>query len=475
MPLSVLANRHAAARTATRRQANPGTALAASLLGFFVITLDASVVNVALPAMRAGLGGGITGLQWVVDGYVLAFAALLLSAGSFSDRVGARRAFAVGLTVFVAASAACGLAPSLPALVVARLVQGAGAAMMMPSSLALIREAYTDAAQRGRALALWSVGGALAAAAGPVTGGALSLVSWRMIFFVNLPVGAIALLLLARVAGSPRREAPFDWTGQAAAVIAMGALTYGVIEAGSTGWRSPEVVIAFAVTAAAAADFARSQRRGKHPMLPLDLVRTRVMAVSAGTGFAFLGGFQGMVFVYSLYLQQERGMSAFASGLTFVPMTVLSGFTGVPAARLAERFGPRVPIIGGMFFMGVGLLALAAAPATTPMWALALLMLPVGLSGPMAIPVTTAVLLDNVPPHRSGIASGVFNTSRQVGAALAVAVFGGLLASHRDLLPGLRESLAIAAGVALVATAANLLLPHAPTGRPPNPRKEAPS
>jgi MFS family permease len=180
-----------------------------------------------------------------------------------------------------------------------------------------------------------------------------------------------------------------------------------------------------------------------------------------------------MVFVYSLYLQQERDLSAFASGLTFVPMTVLSGIIGVPAARLAERMGPRVPIVGGMFFMGVGLLALAAVPSTTPVWVLALLMLPVGVTGPMAIPVTTAVLLDSVPAHRSGIASGVFNTSRQVGAALAVAVFGGLLASHHNLLPGLRESLAIAAVIALAAAGANLLLPPGRSVRPPHSCKEA--
>jgi DHA2 family methylenomycin A resistance protein-like MFS transporter len=168
-----------------------------ALLGFFVITLDALVVSVALPAISRELGGGITGLQWIIDGYTLMFAALLLFAGGHSDRIGGRRAFGIGLALFVAASAACALAPTIGVLVAARLAQGAGAAVMTPPSLALIREAYQDPAARARAIGIWALGGALASAVGPLVGGSLSLLSWRLIFFVNLPVGLVALLLLA--------------------------------------------------------------------------------------------------------------------------------------------------------------------------------------------------------------------------------------------------------------------------------------
>ena len=210
--------------------------LAVALLGFFVITLDAVVVNVALPSIHGDLGGGMTGLQWVLDGYTLLFAALLLSAGSLSDRFGARQAFGAGLALFVVASAACGLAPSVEWLIAARLVQGAAAAVMMPSSMALIGQAYPDPVQRARAVALWAMGGAAASSSGPVLGGLLTLVSWRTIFFVNVPVGVVALVLLTRVAGSPQRRAPFDWTGQAMAVLAIGGLTYGAIEAGAAGF-----------------------------------------------------------------------------------------------------------------------------------------------------------------------------------------------------------------------------------------------
>jgi len=431
-------------------------ALGAAVLGFFVITLDASVVNVVLPEIRGDLGGGMSGLQWVIDGYTLMFAALLLSAGSLSDRVGARRAFGIGMALFIATSAVCGLAPNLPVLVGARLVQGVGAALMTPSSLALIRQAYPDSAKRARAIALWTIGGSVAAAAGPVAGGALSLLSWRAIFAINLPVGVAALVLLAGVTHSPRRAAPFDWLGQLAAVLAMGALIYGVIEAGSDGFATAPAIGALVLAVIAAGVFVLAEAYGRHPMVPLEVFRSRTVVISAWTGFAFLGGFIGTVFVFSLYLQQQRGLSAFATGLVFLPMTFLSAFVSAPSARLAERFGARVPIVGGMLLMSVGLAVLAAIPGSTPVWVLAVVMIPVGITGPLAMPSTTAQLLDSVPAHQSGVASGVFNASRQIGGALAVAVFGVLLADHANFLSGMRASLMIAAIVALIAAAANL-------------------
>jgi DHA2 family methylenomycin A resistance protein-like MFS transporter len=432
-------------------------AFGAAVLGFFVITLDASVVNVVLPAIRDDLGGGMSGLQWVIDGYTLMFAALLLSAGSLSDRVGARRAFGTGMVLFIAASVACGLAPNLPVLIAARLVQGVGAALMTPSSLALIREAYPDSARRARAIALWTIGGSVAAAAGPVAGGALNLLSWRAIFAINLPIGVAALVLLAGVTRSPRRPTPFDWTGQLAAVLAMGGLIYGVIEAGTEGFATPRVIGALTLAVLATAVFVIAQAYGRHPMVPLEVLRSRTVVISAWTGFAFLGGFIGMVFVFSLYLQQRRGLSAFETGLTFLPMTLLSAFVSMASARLAERFGPRVPIVGGMVGMGVGLAVLAALPVSTPVWLLAVVMIPVGITGPLAMPPTTARLLDSVPTDRSGVAGGVFNASRQIGGALAVAVFGVLLADHAHFLSGMRTSLTIAAVVAVTAAVANLL------------------
>ncbi|MCE3555695.1 MFS transporter [Pseudonocardia sp. RS11V-5] len=448
----------------------PAAALAAALLGFFVITLDAVIVNVALPSIRADLGGGVSGLQWVVDGYTLVFAALLLSAGSLSDRIGAGRAFGLGLVVFVLASTACGLAPSLGALVVSRLVQGSAAAVMMPSAMALLREAFPEPGPRARALAIWAMGGAVASSAGPVLGGLLDAVDWRLIFLVNLPAGAVALVLLARTPRSPRRPAAFDRLGQLSVVLAMGGLTYGAIEAGAVGFAAPQVSVAFAVAVAAAAVFVVVQRRGAHPMVPAELFRSHPVVLSVLIGFAFMIGYYGLPFVFSLYLQQARGLSSLATGVVFLPM-MLIGLVLTPfTARLGERFGRPVLIGTGLAAMAAGSLALALMPATAPPWALGLLLILVGIGGPLVMPPTMAVLLDHTPPHRAGTAGGVFNTSRQLGGALAVAVFGGLLADPDTLVAGVRTSLLITAGIAAVTAAGARLLRSRPI--PSTPVKE---
>jgi DHA2 family methylenomycin A resistance protein-like MFS transporter len=397
-------------------------ALGAAVLGFFIITLDAVIVNVALPAMR-------------------------------TDRVGARRAFGVGLVLFAAASAACGLAPNLAALVGARFVQGTAAAMMMPSSMALIGQAYPDKIQRARAIAIWALGGSVASSCGPVLGGLLTLASWRWIFLVNVPVVALALLLLSRTARSPRRTVPFDWTGQVTAVIAMGGLTYGAIEAGSAGFSSPPVLAAFAVAVLASAAFLAAQARGVHPMVPLDLFRSRPVDVSIGVGVAFVVGYYGLPFVMSLYLQQLRGLSALGTGLVFLPMMLVGLILTPFSARLAERLGARRLVSAGLLSMTSGLAALGLVAPTAPVWVMAALMGVVGLAGPLVMPPVTAVLLNAVPAQRAGTASGVFNASRQTGGALAVAVVGALLAAPAGFVHGLRLSLLIAAAVALAAAA----------------------
>ncbi|MER5180984.1 MFS transporter [Streptomyces sp. NPDC002896] len=434
------------------------SALAAVLLGFFTIMVDAMIVNVALPAIGRGFDSGMAGLQWVVDGYTLAFAAFLLSAGAVSDRIGARQAFAVGLGLFLAASAVCAMAPNLGVLVAARLVQGAGAAVAVPSSLALLRETFPDPAARAKAIALWGVGGSVGAAAGPVAGGLLTLIDWRMIFFVNLPVGAVALALLKRAQPSPRQEMPFDWTGQVAAVASMGALTYAVIEAGADGFGTARVLIGFALAIVAAGVYLVAQARGRHPMTPLPLLRSRTMSLSVAIGFALNVGFYGMIFLLGLYLQQVHGLSALATGVAFLPMTVLTSFMAPVAARLATRFGARMPVITGQCLMAAGLLAMVALPAGVPVWLSVVLMVPVGAGGAMAVTALTALLLENVPAKRAGVASGVLNAARQLGGALAVAVFGALVADRAGFVSGLHTSLLIAAATVAVSVVATVLL-----------------
>lgn len=423
-----------------RRRTSPGLTLTAAMLGFALITLDASVVNVALPAIGDSLGGGMSGLQWVVDAYTLAFAALMLSTGAFSDRIGATRAYAIGITVFTAASVACGLAPSLPVLIGARVVQGVAAAVVLPASLSLVRQAYADAARRARAVAMWAAGGSVAVALGPVAGGALTTAwDWSGIFFINLPLGAVALVLLLRAPRSERRPAPLDVPGQLLAVLTLTAVTFAVIEGGTAG------LLALGVAVAAGAVFLRTEARQAHPVVPLGLFRDRTVAITVAAGAACSVAFYGLVFVFSLFFQEVQGRSALWAGLMFLPMTGLIAVTNLFAGKLAARVGPRVPMLAGQSLAVLGLLALLFADASTPAVGLAFLMVPLALGCALTIPPLTAAMMEAVPADRAGLAAGVLNSARQVAGGLGIAAFGGLVAG--DFVPGTRISLLIAAGL----------------------------
>ena len=439
----------------------PRASLAVAMLGFFVVALDAQIVNVALPHIRAELGGGLSGLQWIVTGYTLMFSALQLFGGTLSDRIGARRAYGIGMTVFVVASAVCAAAPSLTVLIAGRVLQGIGAAMITPTSLALIREAFLDAVQRGRAITYWALGGSVAAAAGPVLGGVLTQFGWRWIFLVNLPVGIVALVVLPRVAPSARRVAPFDWAGQIAAIAALGGLTFGIIEGGSVGYAAPEVLAAFVVTIIGAVIFLIAQARGRHPMMPLDLFRSGTVSTGLGIAFVTMAAFYGVVFVQSLYFQEQRGATALVTGLLFLPMTGLVAVFNPFVARAMERLGKIVTTIGGMVLMALGLIALACLPADTPILVAALLMVPVGLGGSFTVPPVTALILDQVPAARAGTASGVLNTARQMGGSLGIAIFGAVLAVQPTFQTGLRTDYAVTGAVLLVLAVAALRLRRA--------------
>jgi DHA2 family methylenomycin A resistance protein-like MFS transporter len=419
----------------------PNTAaLAAAMFGFAVVTLDAQVTNVALPAIHRELGGGLSGLQWVVTGYTLMFSVLLLFGGTIADRIGSRRAYRNGLLLFVAASVACGLAPSLGFLIVAHMAQGVGAALVTPTSLSLIREAYDDAEDRARAIGLWAVGGSIAAAAGPIVGGALAQINWRLIFFLNLPVGLAALAVLTRVANSPRRPARFDWLGQVSAVVGLAALTYGFIEGGSKGFGSAQIVAAFILALFAFVLFLLAESRGRHPMLPLALFQSRTVTVSLSVALITMAGFYGTVFLQSLYFQQQRGYSALATGLLFLPMTGLVALTSSFVARVVHRFGYLVPIVGGQLGMIAGLVGLALLPVDAPVLDVAGLMILVGIGGAFTVPAIASLILESAPGELAGTASGVLNTFRQMGGSLGVAVFGAIVAASGAFASGLRTS-----------------------------------
>jgi MFS transporter, DHA2 family, methylenomycin A resistance protein len=419
------------------------TTLAAALLGFFMISLDATAVNVALPAIGRTLGGTTAGLQWAVDGYTLPFAALLISAGAVSDRAGAKRVFGSGLVLFVAASVACGLAPHLAVLIGARVVQGGAAAVMLPASLALVRQAFACPARRARAIAVWSSGAATAIAAGPVIGGALTwAVDWRVIFFVNLPVGLVALALLTRTARSRRRPAPLDVPGQLTAVVTLAALAFGVIEGGASGFGRPVVVGSLALAAAGFAAFGFAEATAANPMVPLRMLRSGVVAVCVGIGFSINAAFYGIAFVLSLYFQRVLGEPAITAGLMFLPMTALLTAANLASAPVAARFGHHAPVRAGISVSALAMLTLAFAHGRLLM---ALDLIPVGTGLGFALPSLTFALLEAIPADQAGLAGGLLNAGRQTGGALAVALYGALLSG--SFLAGMRTSILIAAAL----------------------------
>ena len=404
-------------------------ALALICTGYFIVILDATVTNVALPSIGRGLHGSVTGLQWVVDAYTLSFAALLLTGGALAERLGGRRVFTAGLVIFGAASAACGLAPSLGVLVAARLIQGAGAAVLVPSSLLLLQAAFTDPGERARALGLWGAIAGVGAASGPVVGGVLvSVWSWRGVFFLNLPFVVAALLAAPRLAPVTRpRPRAVDLGGQVLAVAALGALTAALVEAGRLGWTSPVVLAGCVVSAAAWAAFAAVEHRGTDPMLPLGLFARRGFRTGTVVGLLINLGFYGQLFVMSLYFQDVRGYSALRTGLALLPEAALLTVASAVSGRLMARTGPRLPMLTGLLLGGAGLIGLVAAGTHTPYLALVLPMIAAGSGMALTMPAATSSVMESAPADRGGIASGVVNAARQAGGVLGVAILGSLV------------------------------------------------
>ncbi|MBS2533059.1 DHA2 family efflux MFS transporter permease subunit [Catenulispora sp. NF23] len=439
--------------------------LSASVFGFFLVGLDAMVVNVALPAINRSLAGGLAGAQWVIDGYTLAFAALMLSAGALSDRIGAKATYGLGLIGFTLSSAACGVAPSLALLITARLVQGAAASLMLPASLALIRQAFPDPAKRNRAIALWTAAGSAAAAAGPVAGGLITAaVDWRWIFFLNLPAGAAALALLAgtpKLAGATSAvRARFDVVGLVSSVVALAGLTYGFIEGGAEGFGTAPVLASFAAAVLASVVFAVAESRQAQPMVPLAIFKSRAMSLTAFAGFTVNAAFYGVIFLLSLYFQQVAHKSPTVTGLLFAPITAVVSVVNVTvAARMVARIGARLSMTIGLTGTAGAMLLLLAVRPDQPAWALVLLLVPVSFAGAFVVPALTIMVMGSVPAERAGTAAGIVNTSRQVGGALSVAVAGALVADG-DFAHGMHVTLiGIAVVLAVAAVAVQLLAP----------------
>ncbi|MGF6313195.1 DHA2 family methylenomycin A resistance protein-like MFS transporter [Bradyrhizobium sp. i1.8.4] len=441
---------------------HPSTGLAATLtlaamsLGYGVVQLDVTIVNTALNAIGASLGGGVAELQWVVSAYTIAFAAFILTAGALGDRIGAKRIFMAGFAIFTAASFACAVAPDAMTLIAARCVQGLAAAILVPNSLALLRHAYADEKARGRAVGVWAAGASLALTAGPFVGGGLiTLVGWRAIFLVNLPIGLAGLWLAWRFAGEtmPHQQHQLDLPGQLAAIAALGTLAGALIEGGALGWGSPFVVAGFVLAAVFSALFIWHEARAPQPMLPLSLFSHRMFAVTSLVGLLVNVAFYGLIFVLSLYFQQVNGLSAFATGLAFVPMLGAVLPANLIAPLVAERIGAPAAIALGAALSAAGCLALLFIGPGTSYLAICLQLLAISGGLGLLVPPLTSTLLGSAEPKHAGIAAGVLNATRQTGSVLGVALFGSMVSRSAAFIAGLHAALVISAAVLLAAAA----------------------
>jgi DHA2 family methylenomycin A resistance protein-like MFS transporter len=430
--------------------------LAAMSLGYGVVQLDVTIVNTALSSIGTSLGGGVSELQWVVSAYTIAFAALILTAGALGDRLGAKNIFMAGFAVFTAASLGCAVAQTSGVLIAARAVQGVGAAILVPNSLALLNHAYGDATERGRAVGVWAAGASLALTAGPLIGGGLiEIAGWRSIFLVNLPIGLGALWLTWRYAtDTPRTQHRLDLPGQAAAIGMLGVLAGTIIEGGRLGWTNAWVIAGFGASVTLAALFLVQEWRALQPMLPLSLFAHRMFALTSLVGLLVNIAFYGLIFVFSLYFQQINHWSPFATGLAFVPMMGAVLPLNLVAPRLAERIGAPAVIALGALIAAAGCLGLLGLEPGTPYWAICGQLLAMGGGLGLLVPPLTSTLLGSVERARSGVAAGVLNSTRQTGSVLGVAMFGSLIV-QADAFPfGTRIALVISAALLIAAAAA---------------------
>ncbi|MEV8564883.1 MFS transporter [Streptomyces sp. NPDC051322] len=413
--------------------------LVAVCLGTFMLLLDVTIVIVALPDMAGSLHASLSDLQWVIDIYALALAALLLGAGAASDVTGRRRLYAAGTALFALASLACGLSTSPAMLIAMRGIQGVGAAAMFATTLSLLAAAY-QGRDRGIALGVWGAVSGAAAAIGPVLGGVLTQsLDWRWIFFVNLPVSAAAIWLTLRSVTESRKQGDsrVDWAGTAAFAVFAGALTFAVVRADTVGWTSARTGAALAVAVLGLLAFVVIESRAAHPLLDLALLRRPSFAVVMLGALAFNATAFGVLPYTSIWLQTLLGLSPVRAGLAVLPLAVASFVVAAVGGRLLHGRSPRLVIGGGLVFIAAGALAQGTLDADSGWSGLAVGLVLAGVGVGLVSPALAGAALASVPPRNAGMASGAVNTFRQLGFALGVAVFGTVATSRMEhSLPG---------------------------------------
>ena len=440
--------------------------LGALAFALFMIMLDNTVVNVALPSIQRDLGIGLSELEWTVNAYALTFAVLMLTGGKLADFVGRRRVFLIGLAIFTLSSLACGLATSGGMLIGARTVQGVGAALMMPATLSIISATFPPH-ERGMAIGIWAGVSAMALAIGPLIGGLLTEhIDWSWIFFVNVPIGALGLVVGRLVIGESRdtsEDQRLDVPGLLASAVGLFALTFALIEANAYGWSDPVILGLFAAAAAALALFVRLEARQRAPMLDLSLFRNSTFSGANVVALLVTLAMFGVFFFMSLYMQNILGYSAVKTGAVFLPMTVLIILVAPAAGRFSDRIGSRWLMTGGMALLVVALLLVSRLGLDSGFWDIFPGLIVGGLGMASVMTPMTAAALGSVPVAKAGVGSGVLNTFRQLGGALGIAVMGAIVAAYVDLsagrpdpaafVDGFQTALLVSAGFALLGSA----------------------
>jgi EmrB/QacA subfamily drug resistance transporter len=406
--------------------------LAICCMSLFIVGLDVTIVNIALPSLRADLHASVAGLQWIIDAYTLVLASLLILAGSTADRIGRRRTFQTGLALFTAGSLLCSVAPSLAWLIAFRTIQAVGGSMLNPVAMSIITNTFTEPRERARAIGVWGGVVGLSMAAGPLLGGVLvEALGWRSIFWINVPVGLAAIVLAARFVPESRAPHPrrIDPVGQLLVLTALASVTYGIIEGPAAGWGSAEILGCFALGAAAVAALLAYEPRREEPLLDLHFFRSvpfsgaTVIAVCA---FAALSGF---LFLNTLYLQDVRGFPALHAGLYTLPMAGAAAVFAPLSGRLVGAIGTRLPLLLAGTAIALSMLPLTGLTAHTPTAVLlgSYLLFGVGF-GMVNAPITNTAV-SGMPRSQAGVAAAIASTSRQVGGSLGVAVIGAAVAS----------------------------------------------
>jgi EmrB/QacA subfamily drug resistance transporter len=445
----------------------PGWVLALTSVASLMVLLDAMVVTTALTTIRLDLGASIEQLEWTVNAYTLSFAVLLATAAALGDRYGRRRLFIIGLGVFTLASAACALAPGIGVLIAARAVQGAGSAMVMPHAMALLAAAYSPE-RRARALGVFSSVSGLATLGGPMVGGAIAQgASWQWIFWLNVPIGMVLIpLVRARIPESTAPAGRLDIGGLALVTTGALGLVWGLIKGNGAGWTSPEVLGALAVGGLAMIAFVRWELRVRQPMLPMRLFAKRGFAAGNASGFLLYTAIFGTAFLMAQFFQVTMHTGPFGAGLRMLPWTVTLFLIAPVAGVMIQRTGERPLLMVGLAgqAIGFGLLALLAEPGR-PYWQLIAPLVVAGSGVSMAMPAAQSATLSAVPRESIGVASGTFNTLRQLGGVFGVAILAAVFtaqggyASAATFAAGFRGALAVAAVLSLAGAAIGGWLP----------------